>query len=82
MSLVEQLTRTSRLVVACVMALAAGLVAAPAASADEVYPRPAGTSIDFLGHGWGHGIGMSQYGSLGGAQSGACLLYTSPSPRD
>ena len=46
-------------------------VAPTAHAADEVYPRPAGTSIDFLGHGWGHGIGMSQYGSLGGAQAGA-----------
>ena len=44
---------------------------APSANADEVYPRPAGTTIDFLGHGWGHGNGMSQYGSLGGAQAGA-----------
>ena len=48
-----------------------GLAVAPTAQADEVYPRPAGTSIEFLGHGWGHGNGMSQYGSLGGAQAGA-----------
>ena len=71
MSLAEPIRRTARVTVAAVLALAAGLAAAPSASADEVYPRPAGTTIEFLGHGWGHGIGMSQYGSLGGAQAGA-----------
>ena len=70
MSSAEHLRRAARVVVAGVVAIAAGLVAAPSASADEVYPRPAGTTIDFLGHGWGHGNGMSQYGSLGGAQAG------------
>ena len=30
---------------------------------------PAGT-ISFCGHGWGHGVGMSQYGALGMAQAG------------
>ncbi|GAA2071785.1 hypothetical protein GCM10009821_07170 [Aeromicrobium halocynthiae] len=29
------------------------------------------TSIPFKGRGFGHGIGMSQYGALGGSQSGA-----------
>ena len=70
MSSAERIRTTSRVVLAGILALAAGLAAAPAASADEVYPRPAGTSIEFLGHGWGHGNGMSQYGSLGGAQAG------------
>ncbi|MGG5257990.1 SpoIID/LytB domain-containing protein [Phycicoccus avicenniae] len=67
----ERLRRSVRVLVAGVVVLAAGLVAAPAASADEVYPRPAGRTIEFLGHGWGHGNGMSQYGALGGAQAGA-----------
>ena len=71
MSSVEHIRRATRMVVAGVIALVAGLVAAPSASAEEVYPRPGGTTIDFLGHGWGHGTGMSQYGSLGGAQAGA-----------
>ncbi len=70
MSSAERVRRTARVVVAAVIAVAAGLATAPSASADEVYPRPAGTTIDFLGHGWGHGNGMSQYGSLGGAQAG------------
>lgn len=71
MSSADRVRRTIRVVAVGVVALAAGLAAAPSASADEVYPRPAGTTIDFLGHGWGHGNGMSQYGSLGGAQAGA-----------
>jgi stage II sporulation protein D len=71
MSRADGIRHTLRATVVGVLALAAGLAAAPSASADEVYPRPAGTTIDFLGHGWGHGIGMSQYGSLGGAQAGA-----------
>ncbi len=70
MSSAERVRRTARVVVAAVIAVAAGLATAPSASAEEVYPRPAGTTIDFLGHGWGHGNGMSQYGSLGGAQAG------------
>ena len=44
MSSAEHLRRTARVVVAGVVAIAAGLVAAPSASADEVYPRPAGTT--------------------------------------
>jgi stage II sporulation protein D len=71
MSRADGIRRTLRVAVVGALALAAGLAAAPPAGADEVYPRPAGTTIDFLGHGWGHGIGMSQYGSLGGAQAGA-----------
>ena len=70
MSSAERVRRAARVAAAAVVVLAAGLVAAPSASADEVYPRPAGTTIDFLGHGWGHGNGMSQYGALGGAQAG------------
>src|SRR3954471_19555019 len=39
-----------------------GCVAAPAAS---------GALFLFSGHGWGHGVGMSQYGAYGYAQHGA-----------
>jgi SpoIID/LytB domain protein len=67
----ERIHSAARVGVAGALALTVGLVIAPSATADEVYPRPAGTTIEFLGHGWGHGIGMSQYGSLGGAQAGA-----------
>lgn len=49
---------------------AMALTAAPAAAADEIYPRPADGSITLRGHGWGHGIGMSQYGSYGAAVQG------------
>ncbi len=64
-------SRLVRLLTASVLVAAGALTAATPASADEVYPRPAGSSIVFRGHGWGHGIGMSQYGSLGGARAGA-----------
>ncbi len=64
-------SRLVRLLTATAVVAAAALTAAAPASADEVYPRPAGSSIVFRGHGWGHGIGMSQYGSLGGARAGA-----------
>jgi stage II sporulation protein D len=45
--------------------LAALCLAGPAAAAG-----PAATFV-FSGHGWGHGIGMSQYGALGYAQHGS-----------
>ena len=32
-------------------------------------PAPAG-KLSFCGHGWGHGVGLAQYGALGMAQSG------------
>ena len=41
---------------------AAMVVAVPAASARTIYT--------LTGHGWGHGIGLSQYGALGYAQHG------------
>jgi SpoIID/LytB domain protein len=48
--------------------------AARAATADsqtsEVYPRPASGSWTIDGHGWGHGIGQSQWGTQGAAESG------------
>src|SRR5437763_1188294 len=48
--------------------LALGIVAAAAI----VAPGSAGASTVFTltGHGWGHGIGMSQYGALGYAEHG------------
>lgn len=42
---------------------------APAAGA-EVYPRPADGAYDISGRGFGHGIGMSQYGANGAAMKG------------
>lgn len=70
MSWAERWRCSTRLVLAAVLTVTAALVVAQPAAAEEVYPRPAGTGIEFLGHGWGHGIGMSQYGSLGGARAG------------
>src|SRR6188472_4590750 len=46
---------------ACVAAVAALLLPASA---------QASTVFTLTGHGWGHGIGMSQYGALGYAQHG------------
>ncbi|RYZ60524.1 MAG: hypothetical protein EOP08_14670, partial [Proteobacteria bacterium] len=42
---------------------------APAPSARNVV-KPAGGKVTFKGHGYGHGIGMSQYGAEGGARAG------------
>lgn len=51
-----------------ILSLVAILVAAP--SADAGTKRRAPGSFVFFGSGYGHGIGMSQYGSLGLAQQG------------
>jgi SpoIID/LytB domain protein len=64
-------SRGLRLLVASVLVATGALTVAEPASADEVYPRPVGSSVVFKGHGWGHGIGLSQYGTLGGAKAGA-----------
>ena len=50
--------------------VAGWFVAAPSAHADEVYPRPANGQMQLQGHGFGHGIGMSSYGSYGAAIQG------------
>ncbi|MBD8061928.1 SpoIID/LytB domain-containing protein [Oceanitalea stevensii] len=41
-----------------------------AASAAETYPRPGSGSWEIQGRGWGHGIGMSQWGAQGAALQG------------
>lgn len=40
------------------------------AKTSETYPRPASGSWTIDGHGWGHGIGQSQWGTQGAAESG------------
>ena len=51
--------------------LTVGLVAqAPTALADDFVPLPANGVFSVTGHGFGHGIGMSQYGAFGAAQQG------------
>jgi len=60
--------------------LAAAIAAGSAAAAGTApvctgtcFAAPAGSGQLFLfsGHGWGHGVGMSQYGAYGYAQHGA-----------
>src|SRR6266849_8700726 len=63
---VSSMRRT--LVLVSVLVLAAGLAAR--ARTDE-QPVPAGAaSFLVTGHGWGHGVGLSQYGAYGYAQKG------------
>ena len=50
-------------------------VAAPApAAAADIYTPPADGTWSIQGHGWGHGIGMSQWGAYGAALQG--VSYT------
>ena len=55
--------------------LAATLAAGPATAANgaPAFTAPAGSGALFVfsGHGWGHGVGMSQYGAYGYALHGA-----------
>ncbi|HET7571715.1 MAG TPA: SpoIID/LytB domain-containing protein [Gaiellaceae bacterium] len=46
------------------------LAAAPAAASRYVAPAKSGALFLFSGHGYGHGVGMSQYGAYGFAQNG------------
>src|SRR5215218_4622171 len=43
---------------------------ARAAGEGVVSPAPVSTVFSISGRGWGHGVGMSQYGALGFAQHG------------
>jgi SpoIID/LytB domain protein len=71
--------RRSLAFAAVLAALTAGLAvragSAPAASvcSGSCFAAPAGSGALFLfsGHGWGHGVGMSQYGAYGYAQHGS-----------
>jgi len=55
---------------AAILALALIVVLPTQAAADEHYPRPSSGSWDVEGRGWGHGIGMSQWGAQGAALQG------------
>jgi stage II sporulation protein D len=60
-----QATRRSRPALACVLVLLAVLVtAAPAGALSTQY------AFTITGHGWGHGVGMSQWGAYGYAKHG------------
>src|SRR3954453_15049181 len=54
-------------------ALTAGSAAGASGCAAGCVAAPAGSGALFLfsGHGWGHGVGMSQYGAYGYAQHGS-----------
>src|SRR3954466_1968817 len=57
-----------------VAALGAGTASAGTACVSSCsYAAPAGSGalLVFNGHGWGHGVGMSQYGAYGYAQHGS-----------
>ncbi|GAC1439596.1 MAG: hypothetical protein NVSMB55_01500 [Mycobacteriales bacterium] len=51
-------------------ALITSVVVAGPAAAEQVYERPASGVFSVLGHGWGHGRGLSQWGAQGAASSG------------
>jgi stage II sporulation protein D len=60
-----------RPIAVAVLAVAAALAAGSAAAADRyVAPNGSGALFVFTGHGWGHGVGLSQYGANGYAQHG------------
>src|SRR5689334_16791730 len=46
------------------------VVSAGPAAAEQVYDRPASGVFSVLGHGWGHGHGLSQWGAQGAASLG------------
>ena len=53
-----------------VLASAFLLVASAAVSARGAAPVPASATFVVTGHGWGHGVGLSQWGAYGYAQKG------------
>src|ERR687890_756984 len=50
--------------------LVTSVVSAAPAAAEQVYERPASGVFSVLGHGWGHGHGLSQWGAQGAASLG------------
>src|SRR6059058_3724087 len=61
------------LVAAIAAGSAAGARGATACTGSTCFAAPAGSGALFLfsGHGWGRGVGMSQYGAYGYAQHGS-----------
>ncbi len=60
-------------IVLLVLAAPTGVAAGASVCAISCFQAPAGSGalLVFSGHGWGHGVGMSQYGAYGYAQHGA-----------
>src|SRR3954464_9180999 len=56
-----------------IAALAASSASAGSVCSTSCFQAPAGSGalLVFSGHGWGHGVGMSQYGAYGYAQHGS-----------
>src|SRR5437868_13658395 len=68
------LLRRSLVLAVLAALLAAGSAAAmPAVCSTACFAAPTGSGalLVFSGHGWGHGVGMSQYGAYGYAQHGS-----------
>jgi stage II sporulation protein D len=65
--------RSLPLLAVAAAAAAAGSAGAVSVCTGSCFAAPAGSGALFLfsGHGWGHGVGMSQYGAYGYAQHGA-----------
>ena len=63
----------SLLIASVVAVLAAGPASGASVCATGCVAAPAGSGALFVfsGHGWGHGVGMSQYGAYGYAQHGS-----------
>jgi SpoIID/LytB domain protein len=65
---------TRRTTAAALVGLLGGLLTtvgtATPAAADQVFERPASGVFSVLGHGWGHGHGLSQWGAQGAASQG------------
>lgn len=78
--------RRSRLLsvgLASALVAAATVVAAAPSRAEEVYLRPADSTVVLSGRGYGHGLGMSQWGAYGAAKVGklswqSILAYSYP----
>src|SRR5690349_6351455 len=70
--MLRRLTLVFSIAVALVAGAAASARAAPVCTG-TCFSAPAGSGPLFIvtGHGWGHGVGMSQYGAYGYAQHGA-----------
>ena len=62
--------RTALALIGLALALAATALAGPRAPAPAVLPAVTATTFFASGNGWGHGVGMSQYGALGYANEG------------
>ncbi|MDX6409196.1 MAG: hypothetical protein QOE13_2267, partial [Gaiellaceae bacterium] len=68
---VSSMRRT--LLLASVLVLVAGSAAHARTSASAQTPAAGAATFLVTGHGWGHGVGLSQYGAYGYAQKG--VLY-------